>query len=59
MVSETADEVERGLEMKWSEVKKLYPNQFVKFKIVESHEDEIIETFKNLMNNKFDLKSEE
>ena len=27
--------------------------------LVESHEDEIIETFKNLMNNKFDLKSEE
>ena len=27
--------------------------------LVKSHEDEIIETFKNLMNNKFDLKSEE
>lgn len=26
--------------MKWSEVQNLYPNQFVKFKIVESHEDD-------------------
>ena len=26
--------------MKWSEVKNLYPNQFVKFEIVESHEDD-------------------
>ena len=26
--------------MMWSEVKKLYPNQFVKFEIVESHEDD-------------------
>lgn len=26
--------------MKWSEVRELYPNQFVKFEIVESHEDE-------------------
>lgn len=26
--------------MKWSEVKSLYPNQFVKFEIVESHEDD-------------------
>ena len=26
--------------MKWSEVKELYPNQFVKFEIIESHEDE-------------------
>lgn len=25
--------------MKWSEVQNLYPNQFVKFKIVEYHED--------------------
>lgn len=25
--------------MKWSELKNLYPNQFVKLKIVESHED--------------------
>ena len=27
--------------------------------LVKSHEDEIIETFKNIMNNKFELKSEE
>ena len=26
--------------MMWSEVKKLYPYQFVKFEIVESHEDD-------------------
>ena len=26
--------------MKWSKVRQLYPNQFVKFKIVESHEDD-------------------
>ncbi|MGM9934646.1 MAG: hypothetical protein ACI32Y_05930 [Clostridium sp.] len=26
--------------MMWSEVKKLYPNQFVKFEIVESHEED-------------------
>ena len=26
--------------MMWSEVKKLYPNQFIKFKILESHEDD-------------------
>jgi hypothetical protein len=28
--------------MKWKEVRELYPNQFVKFEIVESHEDEKI-----------------
>ena len=26
--------------MKWSEVRELYPNQFIKFEIIESHEDE-------------------
>lgn len=26
--------------MKWHEVRELYPHQFVKFKIVEYHEDE-------------------
>ena len=26
--------------MKWSEVKSLYPNQFIKFEIVESNEDD-------------------
>ncbi|ADL50884.1 hypothetical protein [Clostridium cellulovorans] len=28
--------------MKWSEVRELYPNQFVKFQILEFHEDESI-----------------
>ena len=28
--------------MKWNEVRELYPNQFVKFEIVEYHEDEKI-----------------
>jgi len=28
--------------MKWQEVREMYPNQFVKFEIVESHEDEKI-----------------
>jgi len=26
--------------MKWQEVREMYPNQFVKFEIVEYHEDE-------------------
>ncbi|BCZ44895.1 hypothetical protein psyc5s11_09620 [Clostridium gelidum] len=26
--------------MKWQEVREMYPNQFVKFEIVEHHEDE-------------------
>lgn len=26
--------------MKWQEVRELYPNQFIKFEIIESHEDE-------------------
>ena len=26
--------------MKWQEVRELYPNQFIKFEIIESHEDD-------------------
>ena len=28
------------IQMKWQEVREMYPNQFVKFEIVEYHEDE-------------------
>ena len=40
MINYSSNDLREVSYMKWSKVRQLYPNQFVKFKIVESHEDD-------------------